>query len=69
MMTKSEKKAWRMAADGLNLLIAYREASRRYDDCTVSGDAAGMKAAAEDFRMVEEEMLDRLGDLQAQKAV
>ena len=62
-MTKSEKKAWRMAADGLNLLIAYREASRRYDDCTVSGDAAGMKEAAEDFRMIESEMVSRLGNM------
>ena len=32
-------------------------------------DNAGMKAAYEDFRMIEEEMLDRLGDLQAQRAV
>ena len=52
-----------MAADGLNLLIAYREASRRYDDCTVSGDAAGMKEAAEDFRMIESEMVSRLGNM------
>ena len=68
-MTKIERKCYMRSVDGLQLLIEYRSASRRYDDCTVTGDKAGMKAAYEDFRMIEEEMLDRLGDLQAQRAV
>lgn len=68
-MTRIERKCYLRSVDGLQLLIEYRSASRKYDDCTVSGDNAGMKAAYEDFRMIEEEMLDRLGDLQAQRAV
>lgn len=68
-MTKIERKCYLRSADGLQLLIEYRAASRKYNDCTVSGDKAGMKAAYEDFRMIEEEMLDRLGDLQALRAV
>lgn len=68
-MTRIERKCYLRSVDGLQLLIEYRSASLKYDDCTVSGDNAGMKAAYEDFRMIEEEMLDRLGDLQAQRAV
>lgn len=68
-MTRVERKCYLRSVDGLQLLIEYRSASRKYDDCTVSGDNAGMKAAYEAFRMIEEEMLDRLGDLQAQRAV
>jgi len=68
-MTKIERKCYLRSVDGLQLLTEYRTASRRYDDCTVSGDEAGMKAAAEDFRMIEMEMINRLGDLQMQKAV
>lgn len=68
-MTRIERKCYLRSVDGLQLLIEYRAASRKYDDCTVSGDEVGMQAAYEDFRMIEEEMVDRLGDLQAQRAV
>ena len=44
-MTKIERKCYMRSVDGLQLLTEYRTASRRYDDCTVSGDEAGMKAA------------------------